>query len=167
MPTVWKIILFTWLLFFSNFPGCSFSFFFSLFSSLFKNNLFIYLFIFSCVGSSLLHAGFLQLRQAGLFFVVVRGLLIAVASLVAEHGLQAHGLQQLWLSGSVVVAHGLQSAHSVVVGHGLSCSVACGIFLVQGSNPCPCIGRQILNHCTTREVPPFIFIEIQSTYSSV
>ena len=26
---------------------------------------FIYLFIFGCVGSSLLHAGFLQLRQAG------------------------------------------------------------------------------------------------------
>ena len=38
--------------------------------------------------------------KQGLFFVAVRGLLIAVASLVAEHGLQAHGLQQLWLSGS-------------------------------------------------------------------
>ena len=27
--------------------------------------------------------------------------------------------------------------------HGLSCSEACGIFLEQGSNPCPCIGRWI------------------------
>ena len=26
---------------------------------------------------------------------------------------------------------------SVVVAHGLSCSAACGIFLDQGSNPCP------------------------------
>ena len=39
----------------------------------------------------------------GLSLVAKRGLLIAVASLVAEHGLQAHGLHQLWLSDSVVV----------------------------------------------------------------
>ena len=44
---------------------------------------------------------------------------------VAEHRLQAHRLQQLWHEGSVVVAHRL------------SCSVACGIFPDQGSNPCP------------------------------
>ena len=40
-----------------------------------------------CVGSLLLRAGFLQLRRTGLLSVAVRGLLIAVASLVAEHGL--------------------------------------------------------------------------------
>ena len=39
--------------------------------------------------------------ERGLLFVV-SGLLIAVASLVAEHG-----LQKLWHSGSVVVARGL------------------------------------------------------------
>ena len=38
---------------------------------------------------------------------------------------------------SVVVGRGLQSAGSVVVAHGLSCSTACGIFPDQGSNPCP------------------------------
>ena len=38
---------------------------------------------------------------------------------------------------SVVVAHWLKSAGSVVVAHGLSCSTACGIFPDQGSNPCP------------------------------
>ena len=38
---------------------------------------------------------------------------------------------------SVIVARGLQSAGSVVVALGLSCSVACGIFPDQGSNPCP------------------------------
>ena len=34
--------------------------------------------------------------EQGLLFVVVHGLLIAVACLVAEHGLQVHRLQQLW-----------------------------------------------------------------------
>ena len=50
---------------------------------------FIYLFllfIFGCVGSSLLSAGF-SCSEWGLLFVAVRGLLIAVASLVVEHGL--------------------------------------------------------------------------------
>ena len=37
--------------------------------------------------------------EGGLLFVVVCGLLIAVASLVAEHGLQACKLQQLWHMG--------------------------------------------------------------------
>ena len=50
------------------------------------------------------------------FLAAVRGLLIAVASLV-EHRLQ-----------------GTQT--SVVVAHRLGCSVACGIFLDQGLNPC-------------------------------
>ena len=50
---------------------------------------------------------------------------------------------------------GSRRAGSVVVAHGLSCSAACGIFPDQGSNPHgdPCIGRQILNHCATREAP--------------
>ena len=38
--------------------------------------------------------------ERGPLFVAVRRLLIAVASLAAEHGLQAHRLQQLWLAGS-------------------------------------------------------------------
>ena len=38
--------------------------------------------------------------------------------------------------GSVVVAPRLESAGSVVVAQGLSCSMACGIFLDQGSNLC-------------------------------
>ena len=37
---------------------------------------------------------------------------------------------------SAVVARRLQSAGSAAVVHGLHCSVACGIFLDQGSNPC-------------------------------
>ena len=67
---------------------------------------------------------------------MVLGLLIVVASLVAEQGLYAQ-------RASVVVARGLsscgfwaKSAGSVVVAHALSCSMACGIFPDQGSNPC-------------------------------
>ena len=44
----------------------------------------------------------------------------------------------LWSVGSrasVVVASGLAHISSVVVMHGLSCSMACGIFPHQGSNP--------------------------------
>ena len=75
--------------------------------------------------------------ERGLLFIAVRGLLTAVASLVAEHALSACELQQLRHTGSVVVACRLQSAGSVVVVHGLSCSAACEIFPDKGSNPCP------------------------------
>ena len=49
--------------------------------------LFIYLFIYGCSGSSFLHAAFSSCSEQGLLFVAVRGLLTAVGSLVAEHGL--------------------------------------------------------------------------------
>ena len=55
---------------------------------------------------------------------VVPGFVTAVAPLV-EHRLQAQGVQQLQHVGSEVVAHRL------------SCSETYGIFLDQGSNPCP------------------------------
>ena len=51
--------------------------------------------------------------------VVVHGLLIEVASLVAEHRLES-------MQASVVADLGLQSTDSVVVVHRLSCSVAVG-----------------------------------------
>ena len=47
----------------------------------------------------------------------------------------------------------MQLTGSVVVVHGLSCSVACGTFPgTWDQTHGPCIGRQILIHCTTREV---------------
>ena len=61
----------------------------------------------------------------GALFAEVHGLLTAAASLVADHGLYMPGFQELQHVGSVVAAPGL------------SCSEACGIFLDQGSNPCP------------------------------
>ena len=44
------------------------------------------------------------------------------------------------LTSSLVEEHGLWSTGSVVAAHGLSCPMACRIFLGQGSNPC-------LPHC--------------------
>ena len=51
------------------------------------------------------------------YSVVVRGLVIAIASLVGDHG--------LWSTGSVVTVYQF------------SCSAICGIFPDQGLNPCP------------------------------
>ena len=74
--------------------------------------------------------------------VVVHGLLTAVASLV-------------------VVEYRFWSAGTVVLAHRLSCSMACGILLDQIC--VPCIGRQILNHQTTREVLFFFFFKQNRT----
>ena len=60
---------------------------------------------------------FSSCREQGLLFVAVCRLLLALASLVAEHR--------------------LQSADSVVVALGLSCPETCGIFPDQGLNLCP------------------------------
>ena len=57
------------------------------------------------------------------------GLPIAVASLVDA--------QAARMQASVIAAWMIQSAGSVVVAHGLSCSAAYGIFPDQGSNPHP------------------------------
>ena len=60
---------------------------FTIYSFFFLINLFIHLFIFGCVGSLWLCAALSSCGERGLLFVAVRGLLIAVASLVVEHGL--------------------------------------------------------------------------------
>ena len=48
----------------------------------------------------------------------------------------------------------LGRSDSVVLVHWLGCFMVCGVFPNQESNPCPCIGKWILNHWTTREVLP-------------
>ena len=75
--------------------------------------------------------------KRGLLFIAVHRLLIVEASPVLELRLQACRLQQWQHIGSVGAGHTLQSAGSVVMAHGHSCSAVCGIFLDQGSNPCP------------------------------
>ena len=53
---------------------------------------FFYLFL-AALGLCYRAQAFSSCGERRLLFVAVRGLLTAVASLVAEHGLQAHGLQ--------------------------------------------------------------------------
>ena len=86
--------------------------------------------------------------------------------LVAEHGLQVRGLQQLWHTGSVVVAQGLQSADSVVVVHRLSCSAACVIFPDQGLEPMPsALAGGFLTTAPPRKSPTlFLMSQIMCLY---
>ena len=108
---------------------------------LFNANLFFFFFCFVFLFINL----FIYLFLAALGLVAARGL-----SLVAASGdyslLQCVGFLLPWLllpwstgcraRASVIVACRLQSAGSVDVVHGLSCSATCGIFPDQGSNSC-------------------------------
>ena len=61
-----------------------------------------------------------------------------VSSLAVEHGLKVHGgFSPCSTEPGQLLCVGSQSAGSVVLVHGLSCSVACGIFPDRGSNLCP------------------------------
>ena len=55
--------------------------------------LFIYLLFLAALGLHCCARAFSSCSEQGLLFVAVHGLLIAVASLVVEHGLYTHGLQ--------------------------------------------------------------------------
>ena len=64
-------------------------------------------------------------------------------------------------------AQALGTRASVVVTHGLNCSVACGIFPDQGSNPCPLYWQAILNQAPLgksplRTVDIFYYVESSS-----
>ena len=93
--------------------------------------------------------------KRGPHFVAVHRLLIVVASPVAEHRLQARGLQQLWLAGPRVQAQQLWHVALVALQH-------VGSFQTRDQTRVPCNGRWILNHCTTREVPgSSIFLKVK------
>ena len=67
-------------------------------------------------------------------------------SLVAVHRLLA-AEHRLWgEQASTVVVLGLSSTGSVVMVHGLSCSMACGIFQTRDQTHVSCTGRWILYH---------------------
>ena len=131
------------------------------FPCVFKINLFIYFYFWAVLGLCCCAQAFSSCGERGLLFVAVRRLLTAVASLVAEHGLQAWGFsscglwaQQLWFAGLVVPWH-------------------MGSSRTRARTRVPCIGRWILNHCGTREVPQLLFRfpqinrKILGTYSHV
>ena len=69
-------------------------------------------------------------------FVSARGLSLALVA--ASGGHSSSRCAGLSLSQPLLLrSTGSRRAGSVVVAHGPSCSVACGIFPDQGSNPCP------------------------------
>ena len=105
--------------------------------------LLIYLFM-AALGLRCYTRAFSSCGERGLLFVAVRGLLIAVASLVAEHGLQAHGLQQLWLAGSRAQAQQWWPTGLVAPQH-------VGLSQNRARTCVPCIGGRILNHYAARE----------------
>ena len=61
--------------------------------------------------------------------------------------------QQLWLTGSRVQAQQLWCTGLVAPWH-------VGSSRTRAQTCVPCIGRQILNHCTTRKVPHFLFLSL-------
>ena len=119
-----------------KFPKFIFFIFFFLFFFLI---LFIYLFIFGCVGSSFLCEGFLQLRQVGA--TLHRGARASHHRGLSFCGAQAPDAQaqQLWLTGPVALRH-------------------VGSSQTRARTRVPCIGRQTLNHCATKEAPPSLFL---------
>ena len=114
-------------------------FFLFVFLKLFIYLFIIYLSIHGCVGSSFLCEGFLQLRQAGA--TLHRGARASHYRGLSCCGAQAPDAQaqQLWLMGPAAPRH---------VGSSQTRAPTC----------VPCIGRQTLNHCATREVPNLAFL---------
>ena len=89
-------------------------------------------------------------------FVSVRGLSLVVAS-GGHSSSQCTGFslsRPLLLRGT-----GSRRAGSVVVAHGPSCSMACGIFPDQGSNPCP-LHQQADSQPLRHQGSPKMFYEV-------
>ena len=103
------------------------------FEWLFQN--FIYLRIFLTeLGLHCCTQDFSRLVNRGCSLVAGHELLTAVASPVAEHRFQVLRLQWLWLLALVALRHVKPSK-------------------TRHRNCVPCVGRRILNHWTTRNVP--------------
>ena len=126
---------FWWALFSHSHCHLALFSFFKIFIYLFK--IITYLFIFGCVGPSLLHRAFLSLRR-------LRATFHCVAWSPHGDGFSSCGAWALDMHVSVVVMHGLRSCGSQALehwlnswAHGLSCLTACSIFLDRGLNWCP------------------------------
>ena len=89
---------------------------------------FFFKFIHGCAGSLLLPKLFSSCGEQELLCLRGAGFLL---------GCLPCGARAVGVRASVVAALGSQSTGSVAVVHGLRGSVTCGIFLDQGSNPCP------------------------------
>ena len=86
--------------------------------------------------------------EQGLLFIVTYELLITVASLIAEHSLQAHGLQQFCCMGLDAQQH-------------------VGSSWTKDQTHVPCIDWWILIHSTTREIPDSPLLNCKSASSPI
>ena len=126
-----------------------YTFFITLF--LFLINLFILFIYFWLHLIFVVHGLSLVVASWGILFIVVHGFLIAGVSLVVEHGLQACRLQKSWLAGSTVQAQQLCRTGLVAPQHVRSSRT-------RARTCVPCVDRQILNHCATRQAPTLFLI---------
>ena len=95
----------------------------------------------------------LRCRAQALSSCSERGLLFLCCGARASHcgGLPCCGAWAPGAQTSVGVARGLWSAGSAAMAHGPSCSAHVGSSQTRARTGVPCIGRQTLNHCATRE----------------
>ena len=105
--------------------------------------LFIYLFL-AVLGLRFCARAFSSCGERGPLFIAVRGLLTIAASLVAEHRLQTRRLSSRGSRAQLL--------------RGMWDPPRPGLEPVS-----PCIGRQILNHCTTREALPLALFFLKIT----
>ena len=85
------------------------------------------------------HRPFSSCSKQGYSEVAVSGFLVAVASLIVEHGLSGLWLQQLWLGGSRAQTRELWCMGLVVLQHVGSSQTRDGTYV-------SCISKQILQH---------------------
>ena len=103
--------------------------------------------------------GFSSCGEQELLFILVHGLLIAMASLFAEQGLWACRLRWFSMQAQSLQLTGprmhkfqqLSPVNLIVVAQGLSCPVSRAIFLDQGSNPCPMLSSALASRVLTTE----------------
>ena len=108
-------------------------FFFIFFYFYFYFYFYFFYFLFMAVlGLHFCPRAFSSCDKWGPLFITVRGPLTIAASLVAEHRLQTRRLSNFWLTGPAAPRH-------------------VGSSQTRARTRVLCIGRQILNHCATRE----------------
>ena len=127
---------------------------------------YIYIFL-AALGLRCCVRAFSSCGERGLFFIAVHGLLIVMVYLVAEllKLCSRHpGFSSCSTWASVVAVHGLSSCDVRALGGAgfssfdLVAPWHTGSSRARDVTRVSCIGRRILNHCTTREVPPFNFL---------
>ena len=93
-------------------------------------------YLFSCVGSSLLCRLLSGCGKQGVLSRCAMGFSLWRLLWLQSTGSRVNGLQCLWHMDSVVATSKIQNTGSIVVANRLSSSVACGIFLDLGFNWC-------------------------------